>query len=34
VDSRGRIAGLAQPLENNRQRFIGIDKYTAHWNLR
>jgi len=27
------IIRLRQPLENNRQRFVGVDKNSAHWIL-
>jgi hypothetical protein len=27
------IAGLCQPFEDDRQRFIGIDKNSAHKDL-
>jgi hypothetical protein len=34
VDAHRRIAGHVQPLENIRQRSVGIDKNSAHCNLR
>src|SRR4051812_4630364 len=33
MDTHRRIARLCKPFENHRQRFIGIDEYTAHENL-
>jgi hypothetical protein len=30
MDAHSGIAGFGQPLEDDRQRVIGIDKYTAH----
>ncbi len=33
VDAHGWIAGLVLPLENIRQRSVGIDKYSAHKSL-
>src|SRR6202521_4957708 len=33
VDAHGGIAGLVLPLENIRQRSVGIDKNSAHLNL-
>ena len=34
IDAHGGIAGLVLPLENIRQRSVGIDKNSAHGNLR
>src|SRR5438309_1338509 len=33
VDPHLGIAGFCQPLENHRQRFVGVDKSSAHWML-
>jgi hypothetical protein len=32
MDANLGIAGLFQPLKDNGERFIGIDKYTVHGN--
>src|SRR5690348_13266579 len=33
IDPRAGIAGLSLPLENIRQRWVGVDKNSAHENL-
>src|ERR1700704_1386750 len=33
MDANLGIAGFCQPLENYRERFVGVDKNSVHWML-